>query len=252
MNVEIHILTFNEERILPYALRHYVTFASKIVVHDMGSTDSTLDIVGDWSQFGVKLEKHDGRKEFDDRLNKQIKQESWKGSKADWIIQADADELIYFPLGAQFTLSVYESKGITVAKPYGFEMTGEKYPVESGQIYDEIKMGARDDKWYAKPILFSAKRCKHIEFSTGAHTCETTLTNGVKQPNPTIPTMPSCFLLHFHQIGPVEAIAAKYDATKARMSEMNKKMGWGNMEPGIKHAKDKRAMIHSKLQRVIA
>jgi glycosyltransferase involved in cell wall biosynthesis len=44
MKIHCHLLTRNEQHILPYSLRHYATFCERIFVHDMGSTDGTLEI----------------------------------------------------------------------------------------------------------------------------------------------------------------------------------------------------------------
>ena len=251
MNICAHVLCYNEEEILKYSLRHYTSFCNRVVVHDLGSKD---DSVGIARFYECDVMQHDCKGEFDDRLNKQIKEESWKGRSADWIIQADADELIYFPSGSFASFSAYDLAEIPVVKPHGFEMFSDSFPQTDRQIYDEIKMGASDDFWYAKPVIFSATRVKSIVFGTGAHWCEATLLDGRKHKalqSPPVFTNPPCFLLHFHHIGGLERIARRYDENQKRQSAMNKKMRWGNMEDPLKHAKDKRAMIMSKLQQVI-
>ena len=243
------MLCYNEARILPFSLRHYATFCSRMVVHDMGSTDGCQEIA---RRFGAEVIQHDGKGEFNDMQNKRIKETSWIGSKSDWVIQADADELIYFPMGAEFCLSSYQRQALPIVKPYGFEMIEDVFPTDEGQIYDYVKNGARDDRWYAKPILFSPKLVKSVEFSTGSHTVEAVLNSGRKAPNPTAPSSPSCYLLHFHHIGGVDYITQRYDENQKRQSAMNKKMGWGNQEDPRKHAMDKRNAIMAKLERVIA
>lgn len=248
MNVSLHILCFNESGILPYALRHYATFCTRMVMHDMGSSDGSQEIA---KSFGAEVVQHDGKSEFNDMQNKHIKQESWKGETADWVIQADTDELIYFPSGAKACLEAYSQQRLPIVKPYGFEMFSDEYPTGSGQIYDYVKNGSRDDRWYAKPILFSPRLVKSVEFSTGAHTVEAVLHNGRKVTNPIRPSNPSCFLLHYHHIGGVNLIAQRYAENQKRQSAMNKKMGWGNQEDPMKHAMDKRAAITAGLGRVV-
>jgi hypothetical protein len=185
-------------------------------------------------------------------LNKEIKQTCWHDSDSDWSIIVDADELIYFPAGAECSLSSYAQQSLPVAKPYGYEMHSDALPGGSGQIYDEIKNGARDDKWYAKPVLINVGLVKQIEFSTGAHTCTGILKSGGRFANPQLPVSPPCYLLHFHHIGGLDRIAAKYDATKARYSELNKRHNWGWQGDGMVHAKDKRTAILASLERVVA
>ena len=44
MRIEAHIISFNEERIIPYTLRHYLSFCSRVILHDSFSTDGTRQI----------------------------------------------------------------------------------------------------------------------------------------------------------------------------------------------------------------
>lgn len=250
MICDTHILAFNESEIIQFTIRHYKTFCTRIVVHDLGSTDGTQEIA---RKAGCEVVQHDCSQAFDDRLNKKIKNECWLGTSPDWAICADADELIYFPSGAALTLDSYTSQGLPVVKPYGFEMTSDETPLGEVQIYECVKHGARDDFWYGKPILFSPKQVSSVDFGTGAHQVTAVLKNSrpfyVEQKAP--PSAPACYLLHFHHIGPIEKIALRYDCVRARMSEINKQMKWGLQEPGIDHAKKKRAAILAKLERVL-
>lgn len=250
MKIEAHILTYNEAALLPYILRHYQTFCSRICIYDAYSTDRTIEIavaagaeVYDWDT--------DGR--FNDGEAKKLKNTCWRGTDADWIWVSDADELPYFPGGAEATLAIYEAGRIAVVKPHGYEMFSEAMPCGTGQIYDEIKHGAPDDYWYAKPILFSPRRVKSIRFDAGAHGCTAELVDGgrLQMPIGSALTEPPTYLLHFHHIGPLARIAARYDAALARQSRENLANGWGNRTPGILHAQEKRAMILKKLKQVI-
>jgi hypothetical protein len=248
VKIETHILAYNGAEIFIYAARHYITFSNRIILHDLGSTDGTQDIA---AQFGIEVRQWDCKNQVNDRFLKQIKEQAWRETDSDWIIMADTDELIYFPKGAIDSFNSYSAQRLPVIKPHGFEMFSETHPVTSGQIYDEVKFGARDDRWYAKPVIFSPKLIESIEFSPGAHTCMAILKSGAKFDNPMEPSEPPTYLLHFHHIYPIEKIAQDYDDRTARMSEENKKNKWGNFEPGIKHARDKRAYITSRLERVV-
>jgi hypothetical protein len=248
MKIECHILARDEAEIFIYAARHYTSFCNRVVLHDMGSQDGTLEIA---AQFGIEVRKWDSGDKVDDRVNKLIKETCWQGADADWVLCADADELIYFPEGADFSFNSYTNSNIPVVKPHGWEMTSETMPTTPGQIYDEIKMGGKDDQWYAKPVIFTPRLVQSIEFGAGAHVCTAILKDGTTFNNPTVFARPSAYLLHFHQIGPIERIAKKYDRTRARMCEANVNNKWGNFEPGIKHATDKRNFILSRLERVI-
>lgn len=246
MKIEVHILARNEAEILTYALRHYRTFCDRVVLHDLGSTDRRVSLF----RFGEVVIEDTGNT-VDDRVNKRIKDTCWHGTDADWVIVCDADELIYFPQGAERTLADCTAQGLAVIKPQGWDMTSDVYPTTNGQIYDEIKHGAKN--WlYDKPVLFSPKLVESIDFYVGAHGLTSAkLKNGLTLPNPVSYTTPPTLLLHFHHIGPVERIGERYDATRARMCENNVKMNWGNVhEAGLPHAIWQRETIKSKLERV--
>jgi len=250
MKTDVHILTYNEERMLPYTIRHYQTFATRIVVHDNFSTDRTREIA---LEMGAELQDWDTGGEFNDLMAMDLKNQCWRGTSADWAICIDCDELLYFPYGARSALATYEKLGAVMIKPHGFEMFSDGYPTTTGQIYEEVKIGAPDDKWYAKPVLFSPRRVSSSGFGIGAHEADPTLKDGmVLRIGADWPkAVPRAFLLHFHQIGPMGDIAAVYDARLARLSEVNVKNRWGNFKVGRVHAQEKRDYIITHLQEVI-
>lgn len=249
LNCEVHVVCWNEAEILPYTLRHYRTFCSKIVVHDDQSTDGSREII---KAAGVDLvDRHTGGV-VDEHEYCRIKDESWKGTTADWVIVVDADELIFFPKGAEATIAEYERQGVNIVKPYGYEMFTDTYPTTEGQIYDEVKMGAPDNQWYSKPAMFSAKRVKETHYGLGAHQCSGKLVSGVSFSNPTAYSIPETFLLHFKHLGGVERLAKRYDEVYARQLPINHKMGWGHQCPGIEAAMKKRAGVLPNLRQIIS
>ena len=250
MKVDAHVLTWNESRILSYLVRHYRTFCQGIVIHDLGSEDETVLMA---RILGCDVIAHDANSRLDDLLNRKIKNECWTGTDADWVICADADEFIYFPDGHEATLEAYDSARFPIVKPMGFEMLSSKFPTTGGQIYDEIREGAPEGRWYSKPILFSPKLVKAIDFSVGAHQAAVRLNDGghlmLDENSPV--TQPACYLLHFKHIRPLEEVARRYDEMRSRMSSANIEHRWGNFKPGIEHAVEKRNYIMKNLQTVI-
>jgi glycosyltransferase involved in cell wall biosynthesis len=248
MIIHAHLLTRNEAHIMPYALRHYATFCERLFVHDMGSTDRTLEIA---KEVGATVRNWDTKGEFNDNLNTRIKNECWWGLNPDWAMVLDADEIIYFPKGHAETLSAYDSQKLAVVKPHGFEMLHDTWPNPKGQIYDEAKCGARLDD-YSKPVLFAPNRIERIRFSTGAHTLdEIKVTDNASPVNLHEYSGPPCYLLHYHQIGPIEQIATRYDDHTARMCEANIRNKWGCQWSGKIHVQEKRTFIKNHLERVI-
>lgn len=248
MNIQCHAITFNESFVLPYTIRHYGQFCSKIWIHDVGSTDGTVEIA---KSMGAEVIHHNGGGEFNDTLNERIKYEEWKKAPADWIFTIDCDEIFFFPHGVEKTLASYEQQGLPVIRPVGFEMLSDFLPSKNGQIYDECKHGARHPD-YCKPELFNPRLVEVMQLSTGGHTCSGVLKDGTRFTNPTAPATPLTYLLHYHQIGPTEKIGEKYEGVIKRLSAINRQNGWGIQREGGQHALDKRKYIMDRLEKVIA
>lgn len=246
MNIVMHAITFNESFILPYTIRHYRQFCSKIWIHDVGSTDNTVEIA---KSMGAEVVHHDGQGEFNDTLNERIKNEEWKKTPCDWVFMLDIDEIFFFPHGVERTLASYEQQRLPAIRPVGFEMLSDFLPCKNGQIYDECKHGARHPD-YCKPELFNPRLIQSITLSTGGHTCHGVLKDGTPFTNPPAPALPLTYLLHYHQIGPTDKIGEKYEGVIKRLSAINRKNGWGIQREGRQHALDKRNLILSRLEKV--
>ena len=52
MKIHAHILSWNEEKILPYTLDHYSNICEKIFVYDNMSNDSSDDIYKKYPKWG--------------------------------------------------------------------------------------------------------------------------------------------------------------------------------------------------------
>jgi len=247
MNIVVHLITWNESFILPYTIRHYVQFCSRILVHDVGSTDSTVEIA---KSMGAEVIRHNGGGEFNDTTNERIKGEEWKKTPADWIFTIDCDEIFFFPHGVKQTLASYEQQRLPVIRPVGFEMLSSFLPFKNGQIYDECKHGAKHPD-YCKPELFNPRLVQEMHLSTGGHTCHGVLKDGTTFTNPPAPARPEVYLCHYHQIGPTEKIGEKYEGVIKRLSAINRQNGWGIQRDGKAHARDKRKYIMDRLERVI-
>ena len=139
-------------------------------------------------------------------------------------------------------------------------MTAEEFPeprtgnfIRTGQIYDYVKHGARENHYCAKPILFNPRLVRESGFGIGAHESRPVLKDGrlldVSRvwPFPDPPT----YLLHFHHVGPISVIAERYDRTIKRASKINRDNNWGSYTPGIVTATIQRNKILANLEQVI-
>lgn len=260
VKIEVHILSHDHEQMIGWCLRHYRSWGAqdqvRIVVHD-GGPALVQKPVCDAYQAEVKF--WDTAGELNDELARILKNTCWKGTDAEWVIVVDADELLYFPGGVWETLATYDRIGAAVPKPQGFEMFSDEWHdpehMESvSLITDWVTHGSPDDKWYSKPVLFSPKRVVESGIGIGAHESRPILKSGrsiyVSKNWPK--AKPEVWLLHFHQIGPIERVAERYDATRKRLSSLNVSRRYGNFEPGLVHAQQKRDLILPHLRKVIA
>jgi len=265
MNVDVYILCRNEEEILPYTLRHYLTFARHIFVYEGRSTDKSRQILQwfqaehnkgpskEWPHYDrINVIDWEKGQQLDDAENSRLKSVCWLGTSADWVIVVDCDELIYFPTGPQI-LSTLWQLGVSVVAPTGWEMMSDVFPTGPGQIYDEVKYAAPDSRWYGKPVLFRPSGVKAVSFAPGAHGGAFVLSKGdrINVDHRTPRTVPEVWLLHCKHLGPLSRIAARYDAIRAAYSANNVAHKWGNYDAGIKHASDKRNLLLPQVRRII-
>ena len=208
--IEIYGICYNEEKMLPYFIRHYSKLGD-IILYDNYSTDKTDEIA---KAAGIKVIKFDTGDKFRDDIHMYIKNNCWKKSSADWVIVCDVDEFIYHPK----LTKILEHTTDTIFKPIGYDMFSKNFPTTNGQIYEEITNGVESDG-YSKFCLFNPKKIKEINFSPGAHISNPT---GIVKIN----TTSGIKLLHMKQLS-IEHVIDRYTFFKSRLSEQNIKNRWG-------------------------
>lgn len=164
MKIWAYVTVWNEEKMLPYYLRHYSTFCERIIVLDNQSTDSTLMICKKYAN--VEVREYNTSDTFNDYVHLDLKHACVveANGKADYIIVSDCDEFIYHPNIVEF---LKENKS-PVIFPAGFQMVSHYFPKGDGQIYDEIKDGV-PDPWYSKPILINPNKIESLQWIEGCH-----------------------------------------------------------------------------------
>ena len=172
MIIHVYSVMRNEERMLPYFLRHYSTFAEKIFIFNDKSTDRTAEI----AKAHPKVELFDLENDltFEGRpivnniaMNKAFTEGYKKYSRgvADWVMVADGDEFIYRQKLVD-TLARCKKDGVKVLRGCGFSMISDTFPTTDGQIYDECCYGVRNVQ-FDKAVIFDPSI--EVDFAQGRH-----------------------------------------------------------------------------------
>lgn len=211
LKVDLHMITWNEEKLLPLVLRHYKKFCDAIYIYDNFSTDNTAQIAHDEgaivSQFGIK-----GK--LDDLEYLKIKNHCWKGSEADYVIVCDADEVLWDDM-ITLKLGMARMKGSTMFDTKGYNIYSQTWP-ELNIL--EVSRGIEDDA-YAKNIIFDPSAIKEINYKPGAHVC--------KPSGQVVISEYSLYVLHYRNLGPFEDILSRRREYHSRLSHSNKTKGYG-------------------------
>ena len=156
MRIETFTITHNEQRILPQYIKWYQKFVDKITIYDDHSTDNTVEIALNNECSVISF----GNDDFDDRLNNDVRNNSWKNSKADWIIVGDLDEFLYYPENIR---EILEKTNATIIKTKGYEIMSElDIPFVSAKIgYREPHLD--------KVMCVRPDKIKAINFTYGGH-----------------------------------------------------------------------------------
>ena len=210
MRIEVFAICYNEEALLPYFLRHYSSFAQRIVVYDNYSTDRSVEICR--ANPLVEVIKYGSGDRIRDDIYLQIKNNCWKGSPADWVIICDIDELVYHPNIRQ----VLADCNSTLIEPELFNMFAEKFPITEGQIYDEVLMGIQGG---GKKNLFKPRDIMEINYDPGCHVA---FPEGRVVDNGPL----GIKTLHMKYLS-LDYTLERKRLSNSRLSEVNKTMGWG-------------------------
>ncbi len=207
MKIDVFAVCYNEERLLPYFLRHYSQFAN-ICIYDNYSTDNSIAIM---DKAGIKHIEFNSDNEFREDIMVDVRNNCWKESKADWVMIVDIDEFIYH----QDIIQILSVVSGTVIMPRMFNMYADVFPETEGQIYDEVKMGI---DMQGKMSIFRPVEIKSMNYDAGCH-------NANPEGNFILNIQSGILSLHFKYLSPEYLIWRNY-CLNARQSEVNRKNGW--------------------------
>ena len=161
MRIEVYSACWNEEILMPHFLRHYSQFADAIYLFDNESTDSTLDIAAKCPIARINTYRTGG--EFRDDILIRLKNGVWKNSKADYVIVADTDELLYHP---DLIGYLQNNPQFDVFQPTAYHMIVGRIPSPKENLIRTSRMGAISGT-HSKMLIF--KPTTDIFYYPGAH-----------------------------------------------------------------------------------
>lgn len=212
-SIEIHIVTYNEEIMLPFTLQHYKKMFSNVtfVIHDNYSTDSTVQIATDAGCKIVQF-KTDG---LSDSAYVQIKSNAPLTSTADWCLCVDCDEHCYI---TDSDLIEIESKGVNIVRFEGWDIFANAS--SPGDIKEFI--GHRTGG-YDKPTLVKTGVFSKYLLKPGAH--------DLQQLEPiegyTVNMLENIYKLIHMKHWNLDFIIKRQAEFGLRLSEENRRNGWG-------------------------
>jgi hypothetical protein len=209
--ITIFTITYNEEFILPFFIKHYrEKFPNcNIVVYDNESTDDTVKIAKE-NNCEVITYKTDNQ--ISDSKYLEIKNNCWKNSNTNWNIVCDCDELC---LINESELIVEDSLGSSIIKLEAYDMVN--LSDDDLIILEDLNFGSRSHI-YDKCLIFNKGCISEINYQPGCHTLSPIgdvkyQTNNYK-------------LLHYKYLG-FDFLCKRYNLFYGRLSHENKVMGWG-------------------------
>jgi hypothetical protein len=177
MKLWVYTFCWNEERMIPFFLRHYNEWlcAERIVVYDNESDDRSIDLLEAASYIDIEIRPYctNGKHAELSTMSK-IRGECWREARgqADWVAIVDMDEFIFHHDFFGF-LERCMAKNVSIVRSYGFEMVSQVFPDDNGhsQLWELVPNGVQYGT-YSKPCLFQPGMLERLDFSVGAHDCQ--------------------------------------------------------------------------------
>ncbi|MEI6554908.1 MAG: glycosyltransferase [Paludibacter sp.] len=226
MKVDVYVLCYNEIKLVPFALDYWAKFATNVYILDNGSVDGTLELLKSETRFNIEIIPFESNNELNDAIYLELKNNSWKKSigKCDFVVVSDFDEMIYSD-DINRELQFMKDNNQTICFPRIYEMVNEVFPTHNGLLLHEIVDGGIKNQEFGKRVLFNPNKIQEINYTAGCHSC-----NPVGEVN--YYTGNQIFMFHFKYLS-LDYILKRHEEYNKRLSELNKKNGWG------KHYSDK-------------
>jgi glycosyltransferase involved in cell wall biosynthesis len=215
MHIDLYAACWNEERIIPFFLRHYEPLVDRIVIFDDGSNDRSLELLS--ASRKVELRRlPSGPSSI--LMQMEEMNRCWKESRgrADWVIICDVDEHIYHPQLRDY-LKECKNAHATILHPIGMEMVSASFPPANTVLSEIIRHGVRSFL-HDKMAVFDPNAIEEINYTPGLHVAA--------------PTGRVIFsrkrevkLLHYKQLG-LDYVLWRSNELRCRQTDYDRERGW--------------------------
>lgn len=211
--VTIHTISYNEEVLIDFFVKHYRKQFSNCVIKvwDNYSSDNTAKIA---KELGCEVFYYDSEDSLDDSKYLEIKNHMWKKADTDWVIVCDVDELLEV---SEDDINTFEKEEINIINFSGYTLVNRKNVID----LKSMNMGFRD-KEYDKFYMFNKKYVKEINYGYGAHQAAPTF-----QTNIIIKHSKKTYNAYHYKYLSKQYSTARKDLYEKRMSRINKAVGVG-------------------------
>lgn len=170
------VLCKNEEDIIPFCIDYWKRIATKVVVYDNGSTDSSIELLSQYDWIDVRHFDTEGQ---NDIVQKTVKEEAYNEFKDqyDIILISDMDEVFYFEnLEEELDKMVKGNFNCMILPLYSL-CEDYKPPYEEGKLLHQLchkyykqrlnhMLGFEN---YTKISIFNTKSTPLLRMSVGQH-----------------------------------------------------------------------------------
>jgi glycosyltransferase involved in cell wall biosynthesis len=216
MRIDLYGTCWNEERMIPFFLRHYEPIADRIVIFDDGSSDRSIEL---WQQ-SAKVELRQLEQGESSNVTTLMEMNRcWKESRghADWVIIADIDEFIYHPRLRDY-LAECTTNAFTILQPIGIDMISADFPNRDSDLTKTVRRGV-PLRFMDKPAIFDPNAIEEMNYEVGRH--EASPLGRVVFP----PTR-QVKLLHYKHLG-AEYLVARTKQLRGRKTQLDRDRAWG-------------------------
>lgn len=237
--VDLFVLCWNEEKILPYFLNYYSQYVNTIHIIDNESTDSSLEIIKRYSN--TTIETYHSNFQIRDDKYLEIKNNIWRKSSADIVIVCDMDEFLYHPNLKLFIKEFHDSV-YTIIYPVGYDMITENFNFDYEKQLTDVVTEGYLNPMFNKMVMFKPRYIQSVNYNFGGH-------NASPIGSVVINNNPELKLLHYKRLGR-DYYLSKMKSYKNRVSNFNLRnwLGYEYQFETDKHNSDFNTQLLNKIK----